>query len=264
MTHSDRPASVWLASPSIFDRKDERKLGRALGASVVSHIGLLALVVMIAGVHHVVTAPKQPPMKFNMVVLQPKPGRGGGGGGSPQPAPPKKLELPAPKAVEPVSTPPPIEPPPALTASVTNLAQTLQATGSSSASLSNLGGGGRNGGIGSGTGLGLGPGSKGGSGGGLYAPGNGVSLPEAIRQSEPTYTSEAMRAKIQGVVTLSFVVQPSGVASDVKIIKSLDRSYGLDAAAVEAAGKWLFTPCKKDNKPVPCGPFEMELTFRLH
>jgi TonB family protein len=151
-----------------------------------------------------------------------------------------------------------------LNAAVTNLAQTLQATGSSSASLSDVGGGGRGAGIGPGIGSGLGPGSTRGFGGGPYAPGNGVSLPQTIRKTDPQYTSEAMRAKIQGVVRLSFVVQPSGVAAEVKVTKSLDRIYGLDQAAVEAAAKWLFTPCKKDNVAVPCGPFEMELAFRLH
>ena len=262
---SNEPGGAWLGSQSIFDRKDERKLGRALSASVASHAGLLALIVMIAGVHQVVTAQKEPPMKFDMVVMRPESGRGGGGGGNPKLAPPKKLEVPKPSAVEPVTTPPPrVEPPQTLNAPVTNLAQMLQATGSSRASLSKVGGDGRGDGIGPGMGSGVGPGSKNGFGGGPYAPGNGISFPEAIRKNDPQYTSEAMRAKIQGVVRLSFVVQPSGLASDVKVTKSLDRRYGLDQAAVEAAGKWLFTPCKKDNNAVPCGPFEMELEFRLH
>jgi len=258
-------SGAWLGSQSIFDRTDDRKLGRALGASVLSHAGLLALIVLIAGVHHVVTAPKQAPIeKFDMVVLKPDPGRGGGGGGNPKPAPAKKLEVPKPKAVEPIpAPPPPVEPPPTLNAPVTNLAQTLQASGSSSVSLSNLGGGGRGSGIGSGTGNGLGPGTGGGFGGGAYAPGNGVSWPTPIHQVDPQYTSEAMRAKIQGLVRLAAVVQPNGVVSDIKVTKSLDRTYGLDQAAVEAAGKWLFSPCKKENKPVPC-TIEMELEFRLH
>ena len=209
-------------------------------------------------------AQREPPPQFDVVFLK-QPGPGGGGGGSPKPAPPKKLEIPKPKAVEPIPVPPPpVPPPPTLNAPVmTNLAQTLQAEGLSSVSLSKVGGGGSGGGIGSGRGNGLGEGTGGGTGGGAYAPGNGVSWPTIIRQVDPQYTSEAMRAKIQGLVRIAAVVQPNGIVSDIKVTKSLDRTYGLDQAAVEAAGKWLFSPCKKENKAVPCS-IEMELEFRLH
>jgi protein TonB len=72
-----------------------------------------------------------------------------------------------------------------------------------------------------------------------------------------------MRAKIQGLVQLSVVVQTTGLLGDIKVNKSLDRTYGLDQAAIEAAKKWLFTPCKKDGKPVACTAV-VELEFRLH
>src|SRR5206468_4858050 len=57
-------------------------------------------------------------------------------------------------------------------------------------------------GIGPGQGSGLGPGSGGGTGGGVYQPGNGVTVPVLIREVKPNYTSDAMRAKIQGTVIL--------------------------------------------------------------
>jgi protein TonB len=204
-------------------------------------------------------------MKFDFVFVKTPPGPGGGGGGSPQPAPPKKLEIPKPKAVEPIpAPPPPVEPPPTLNAPIqTNLAQTLQASGSSTASLAAVGGGGSGGGIGAGRGNGLGEGVGGGTGGGVYAPGNGVSMPVVIKQVDPQYTSEAMRAKVQGVVTLDAVVQPTGQLSDLKVRKSLDRTYGLDQAAIDAAKQWRFTPCRKDGRPVPC-TVQLELEFRLH
>lgn len=259
-----RSTGVWLGSQSVFDIKDNRRFGGALGTSFLVHVGLLAAIFLGVGVHQAVEQAKLPSMKFDVVFLK-KPGPGGGGGGSPQPAPPKKLEIPKPKAVEPIpAPPPPVPPPPTLNAPVlTNLAQTLQATGSSSVSFAAVGGGGSGGGIGSGRGNGLGPGEGGGTGGGPYQPGSGVSWPVPIRQADPQYTSEAMRAKIQGVVRLAAVVQTNGLVSDIKITKSLDRTYGLDQAAVDAAGKWLFSPCKKENKAVPCS-IEMELEFRLH
>jgi protein TonB len=261
------PSGAWLGSQSVFDKKEDRKLGRALSVSIALHAVPIALLLLFGVPKVVIETVKQMPMKFDIVFTKTPPGPGGGGGGSPQPAPAKKLEIPKPKAVEPLPTPtppPPVEPPPTLNAPVqTNLAQTLQASGSSSVSLAPLGGGGSGGGIGSGRGNGLGEGTGGGTGGGVYAPGNGVSMPALLSQVDPQYTSEAMRAKVQGVVTLDAVVQPNGRLSDIKVRKSLDRTYGLDLAAMEAAKKWLFSPCKKDGKPVPC-TVQLELEFRLH
>jgi protein TonB len=234
-------------------------------SSMVIHGALFALIAAL-GIQHVVEQQREPPMKMDVVFLK-QPGPGGGGGGSPKPAPAKKLEIPKPKVAQPVPTPvppPPVPPPPTLNAPVqTNLAQALQAPGVSSVTLAPLGGGGSGGGIGSGRGNGLGEGTGGGTGGGVYHPGNGVSWPTAIREQQPQYTSEAMRAKIQGEVQLAAVVAPNGTVTDVKVTKSLDRVYGLDEAAVAAAKLWLFSPCKKDNKAVPCA-IEMVLDFRLH
>ncbi len=72
-----------------------------------------------------------------------------------------------------------------------------------------------------------------------------------------------MRAKVQGEVHLSAIVAPNGTVTNIKVAKSLDRVYGLDEAAIDAARKWLFSPCKKESKAVPC-QIEMVLEFRLH
>ena len=87
---------------------------------------------------------------------------------------------------------------------------------------------------------------------GAMAPGstNGVSWPIVLREQKPSYTQDALREKIEGSVELSIVVQADGTVGDVRVVKSLDTQYGLDAAAVEAAKKWLFKPGLKDGKPV--------------
>src|SRR5437016_10283423 len=90
-------------------------------------------------------------------------------------------------------------------------------------------------GIGPGTGSGLGPGSGGGTGGGVYRPGNGVMLPRVLREVKPQYTSDAMRAKVQGTVLLECVVQKDGSVGEVQVIRSLDSTFGLDAEAIKAA-----------------------------
>jgi TonB family protein len=165
---------------------------------------------------------------------------------------------------EPVVTPPPT-PIPTLNAPIeTNMASVIQATGASSVSLTSFGGGGSGGGIGSGRGNGVGPGTGGGFGGGAFRPGNGISSPSLLRQVEPKYTSDAMRAKIQGDVELEVVILPNGTVGDVRITKSLDDKFGLDQEAIKAAKQWLFKAgVDRSGQPQPV-LVTLILSFRLH
>ena len=253
----------WLGSQPVFEQRGNRKLGGAFGVSLAIHVGLFLLLAL--GVHQAVVTQQNETLKFNTVFLE-QPGKGGGGGGSPAPAPPKKLEIPHPKPMPTIiPVPAPVEPPPpSLTAPIeTNMAQVLQAQGSAMISQAPLGGGGRGTGIGPGTGSGFGPGSGGGMGGGVYEMGNGVESPVAIKSVQPTYTSEAMRAKIQGEVWLDAIVETDGTLTILKVSKSLDRQFGLDQAARDAAIQWRFVPGKKDGQNVRV-KVQMILEFRLH
>ena len=60
-----------------------------------------------------------------------------------------------------------------------------------------------------------------------------------------------MRAQIQGVVELEAVVLTNGTVDDVRVIKFLDITYGLDAEAIAAAKRWLFKPGTYNGQPVP-------------
>lgn len=257
---------------SVFDQPDERKIGRAFAVSVGIHGGALALMAwwMLAP-----AAPIQPPpVDDAKIVFLQAPGPGGGGGGSPAPAPPKKLEIPKPKpapatpvAPQPVPVTPP---PPELLAPVqTDMAALLQSTGVSTLSAPPLGGGGRGKGSGPGDGDGLGPGKDRGFGGDAFMGGDGIDGPTLLKRVPPTYTTEAMRAKIQGVVVLDAVVLPNGTVGDIRIARSLDRSYGLDERAIAAARGWLFQPgtrpdpVTRQRKPVAV-LVRLELEFRLH
>lgn len=260
------PASDWLGGASIFDRKDDRKMGRAMSVSFIVHGVLLAAVLygFVRATQQMVAPDDDPP---KVVYLQ-EPGPGGGGGGSPAPAPKRELSIPKPtpqpQAV-PIPTPVPVAPPPpTLNAPViTTTADALQASGMNAVSLASFGGGGSGGGIGSGKGNGFGPGEGGGTGGGAFMPGNGVSNPTPIHQEEPKYTSDAMRAKLQGEVWLQVVVKENGTVGDVVVKKSLDDKFGLDEEAKKAAKLWLFRPGMKDGKPVAVYA-TLILTFRLH
>jgi len=110
-----------------------------------------------------------------------------------------------------------------------------------------------------GTETGLGSGSVGGE---VYRPGNGVVLPRVVREVRPNYTSDAMRAKIDGVVVLELVVLPDGTPDRIKVVRSLDQQFGLDNEAVKAASGWRFTPGTRNGVPVPV-LITIEMTFTL-
>jgi TonB family protein len=117
-------------------------------------------------------------------------------------------------------------------------------------------------GFGPGNGKGDGPGADDGTGGGPYQVGNGVLPPRIRRKVDPQYSADAMRAKIQGVVVLTAIVQRDGRVTDIRVIRSLDRSFGLDMKAIEAARKWEFYPGTRFGEPVPVLVY-LELEFNL-
>jgi TonB family protein len=228
----------------------------------------------------------EPPSDQIVWLSEPGPGGGGGGGGNKMPDPPRKAELPGKEKVSiPVEKPPQIEAPkqepkedlkpieqitiPALTQAaaletLTGAIDTKPAPVTTSQG-SGTGGGAGTGvgtGAGPGTGSGLGPGSGGGTGGGVYQPGNGVTTPVALDMVKPMYTSEAMRARIQGTVWVECIVQPNGVCSDVHVVRSLDSNFGLDREAVKAAQQWKFRPGTRLGQPVPV-LVTIELSFAL-
>jgi TonB family protein len=217
---------------------------------------------------------------------EPGPGGGGGGGGNKMKEPPKVAELPGKdKITVPVEKPPKLEvkleaknePPPQveqlnipakmLGASTESLPGIIEnAPGPPTLSLGSGSGSGAGtgtgSGIGSGVGSGLGAGFGGGTGGGVYQPGNGVSLPRILREVKPQYTSDAMRAKIQGAVLLQCTVRPDGSVTDIQVMRSLDPRFGLDEEAIKAARQWRFAPGTRMGQPVSV-QITIELTFTL-
>ena len=93
-------------------------------------------------------------------------------------------------------------------------------------------------------------------------PGSGVVAPRLIAQVRPRYTAEAMRARIQGIAALEAVVLPDGTVGDVRIVRTLDRTFGLDQEAVAAVKQWRFVPGTRSGQPIPV-IVSVELTFTL-
>lgn len=273
--------------PFLFEQQQER-IGPAFAGSLASHV-VLALIVIFGmryGGNKVVTPALLPEQPNNNIIWlsQPGPGGGGGGGGNRMKEPPRQAEMPGKDRITvPVSKPPKMEmqeakkepdpvaqlniPARSLAAAQDSLPGAIEAPPGPPTLSQGSGSGGGAGtgtgtGVGPGSGSGLGPGSGGGTGGGVYRPGNGVTLPRVLREVKPQYTSDAMRAKVQGTVLLECIVQKDGSVGDVQVIRSLDSNFGLDQQAVIAAKAWRFAPGTRLGEPVPV-QITIELTFTL-
>ncbi|HVO97241.1 MAG TPA: energy transducer TonB [Bryobacteraceae bacterium] len=247
--------------------------------SLAIHIGIVVLILFLGSLkpvqkiirEHVTLiapaiAPYEPPKKLTQ--------QGGGGGGARSPIDASRGKLPqishkqfTPPRVDPVDAKLPMVPtiiadtaPPNINSPVYGDPLSHLGTPSNGTGFGGGIGSGSGGGVGSGRGPGTGPGSGGGFGGGVYRIGGGVSQPSIIRKVEPEYSEEARKAKWQGTVKLSVVVDETGHARDIKVEKSL--GLGLDQKAIEAVEKWLFKPGMKDGKPVAVYA-TIEVTFHL-
>ena len=233
-------------------------------------IGLL-LIALTARRPEVEPARAAPPRAASRLVfiVSPVPGGGGGGGGgNRQPARLPRLQKPGHDARTTPPVPAPTRSSPTLEAPAPQ-ATLLDAVPLSSASSFVIGlpngaisdsvgqGPGEGGGIGTGSGTGIGggrgpgigPGAGGGTGGGVYQVGGGVSAPTVLRQVRPSYTTDAIRAKIQGAVLLELVVRSDGTPDAIRVVRSLDPG-GLDQQAIEAVRQWRFIPGRRGGQPV--------------
>jgi|GEM_PF-267000 len=120
---------------------------------------------------------------------------------------------------------------------------------------------GHGGGLGSGSGNGFGPGSGGNAGGGPMRIGGGVSAPVPIFQPEAEFSDEARRAKYQGEVMVSLIVDAQGNPQNPRVVRPL--GMGLDEKALEAVMKYKFKPAMKDGHPVPVY-LTIAVNFRLY
>jgi periplasmic protein TonB len=276
-------------TPALLPGREER-LGGAMGLSVAGHVILLLMLMLVASSpreHETATLPERLPLE---IVWLDVPGEAGGGGGGGQETfdPPAAIEvpgedpitLPVEVAPEPAPEPEPqpeVEPePPTLrvdvpaqrmAAALTSVPGALLSDDASAGVGRGFGtgdgaGGGDGDGVGSGDGDGRGPGTGRNTGGGPPGPGSGVTSPVALLEVKPAYTSDALRAKIQGSVWVQCVVRPNGSCTDLEVIRSLDRRFGLDDEALKAASQWQFAPATRAGEPVSV-PVVIQLDFFL-
>ena len=243
---------------------------RTFGTSVLIHAAVLALVVFVSTLKPMQKMLSQVTPLFAPVDLKPlKQDKGGGGGGAKQPLV-KKDQLPKPSPRQ--FTPPKVDVQqasimvaPTINADLPDL-NNVNVGAQTGVNLA-MGGSGAGGGIGkgygsgvgNGIGNGVGDGSGGGMGGGIRI-GPGMTPPVPIFSPEPEYSEEARKAKFQGTVTLSLVVDEKGNPTQIRVTRPL--GLGLDQKAIESVQKWKFKPGIKDGKPVAVQA-SVEVNFRL-
>jgi len=216
-------------------------------------------------------------IKEVMTLIQPNRGGGGGGDRSPTPAslgkPPRfALEQFAPaeaviRAVDPkLEVDPTLLGPPELKLPSPDMPAWGDPNGKAGPPSNGPGtnggiGSGDRGGIGVGKGPGMGPGDDGsGFRMGTIRTVSGATPPVPIFRVEPEFTDAARKAKYQGTVEVSIVVDADGTVRDVRVVKAV--GLGLDERAIEAVKQWKFKPGMKDGRAVPVNA-QIDVTFRL-
>ncbi|MDZ7638925.1 MAG: energy transducer TonB [Bryobacterales bacterium] len=261
--------------------------GKSRAVSMAVHIGLVIIGLALGTNETVQNTVREsvtlvaPNLEAYMPAAEkPKLSGGGGGGGNNNPLPVNKGKLPRadlkqftpptqellnpdPKLVmEPTVIAPPDAPLPQV--NMANYGDPLSGIiGGPPSNGPGSGGGmgtGRGTGVGAGRGGGVGEGEGGGFGGGVFRVGGGVTSPVPVYKIEPEYSEEARKAKYQGTVVLSVIIDATGKPTSLKVVRPL--GLGLDEKAIEAVRKWRFRPGTKEGKPVAVYA-TIEVNFRL-
>jgi TonB family protein len=88
-----------------------------------------------------------------------------------------------------------------------------------------------------------------------------VSPPLPLNTVEAQYTDEARKARINGVCTVTLIVDTNGFPQNPRVVKSL--GHGLDEKALEAVKHYRFKPAMKDGHPFPA-MISVDVNFRLY
>ena len=84
--------------------------------------------------------------------------------------------------------------------------------------------------------------------GGLTRLSGRVSAPVLLYKTEPEYSEDARKAKIQGVVVLAAEVGPDGYLTNIRIVRPL--GLGLEEEAIRAVARWRFKPAMQNGRAV--------------
>lgn len=82
----------------------------------------------------------------------------------------------------------------------------------------------------------------------IYAVKNGVVAPKVLYQREPEFSEEARKARYQGTVGLTMVVDRFGKVREVQLVRP--SGMGLDERAANGVKNWRFQPATRNGEPV--------------
>jgi len=85
--------------------------------------------------------------------------------------------------------------------------------------------------------------------------------PRCLFCPNPSYSEEARRLKVSGVVLLMIVVRSDGLADDVMVVKPM--GHGLDANAIDTVLEWKFQPAKDAQGNLVAVQVPIEVSFKL-
>ncbi|HKV07323.1 MAG TPA: TonB family protein [Thermoanaerobaculia bacterium] len=88
----------------------------------------------------------------------------------------------------------------------------------------------------------------------------GMTRPALVYQVQPRYTPPAIKAGVQGTVTVEAVIDEQGRVTDVRLLRGLP--MGLDQEALAAVRQWRFTPATLQGQPVNVY-FSLTVNFRI-
>jgi len=72
--------------------------------------------------------------------------------------------------------------------------------------------------------------------------------PRLLTSVEPVYPEDARRHRVSGIVILEIVIEADGRVSAGRVLKPLP--FGLTQAAIDAVGKWRYSPPMHQGRPV--------------
>lgn len=85
--------------------------------------------------------------------------------------------------------------------------------------------------------------------------------PELVASVAPIYPSDMRKAKIEGTVTLIFVLNEQGAVEDPRVQRSSRSEF--ERPALDALRKWKFKPGMKDGEPVRTY-MKLPIRFRIN
>jgi TonB family protein len=106
---------------------------------------------------------------------------------------------------------------------------------------------------------------------GKYHLGDGVTAPKLLFATDPEFTDQARRKRLEGTVVVALTVDTAGNPQDVRVARSMSQdvnkkykqiALGLDDNAIAAVRQYRYQPAQFQGKPVPV-EIEVKVNFRI-